>query len=96
VDECGATVGRHPTIYREVLEEITADIVNPTNDEIQEVEQVLKEQYSVMAFILGADRIRYGIMIEEIENEYLRNRDQSSKVGSYPTTVADVYEYLEN
>jgi hypothetical protein len=35
-------------------------------------------------------------MIEEIENEYLRNRDETSKVGSYPLTVADAYEYLEN
>jgi hypothetical protein len=82
VDECGATIGRHPTIYKEVLEEIAVDLANPTDKEIEEAEQVSKEGYLAVAFILGADRIRYGIMIEEIEHEYLRNRDQSSKVGS--------------
>jgi hypothetical protein len=89
VDEYGLTIGRHPTIYREVLEEIAVDHVNPTNDGIQEAEHMSKERYLAVPFILGADRIRYGIMIEEIENKDLRNRDQSSKVGSYPTTVAD-------
>jgi hypothetical protein len=49
-----------------------------------------------VAFLLGADQVRYGMMIEEIENKYLQNWDELSKVGSYPLTVANVYEYLEN
>jgi hypothetical protein len=36
------------------------------------------------------------MLIEEIENEYLQNRDESSKVGSYPLTITNAYEYLEN
>jgi hypothetical protein len=79
-----------------VLKEIAADADNLTDDEIEEAEHVSKERYLAVAFILDADRTRYGIMLDKIENKYLRNRDQSSKVGSYPTTVADAYEYLEN
>jgi hypothetical protein len=96
VAECGAMVARHPTIYLETLEEIAANEANPTPDEISEANNTSRERYLAVAFLLGADRIRSGIMIEEIENEYLRNRDETSKVGSYPLTVADAYEYLEN
>jgi hypothetical protein len=38
---------------------------------------------------LGADRIRYGMMIEEIENEYLHDRDEWSKAGSYPLMITN-------
>jgi hypothetical protein len=96
VDECGAMIARHPTIYNEVLQELSVDSQDPTDDEKERAQQTSKGGYLAVAFLLGLDRIRYGMLIEEIENEYLRNRDASSKVGSYPLTVADAYEYLEN
>jgi hypothetical protein len=96
VDECRAMIGRHPTIYTEVLQESAADPQNPTEDERKEAQETSKERYLAVAFLLESDRIRYGMLMKEIENEYLRNRDASSKVGSYPLTVADAYEYLEN
>jgi hypothetical protein len=89
VDECGAMVARHPTIYLETLQEIPADLGNPTPNEISEANNTSRERYFAVAFLMGADRIRYGTMIEEIENEYLRNRDETSKVESYPLTVVD-------
>jgi hypothetical protein len=96
VDECGAMIGRHPTIYDDVLQESAVDPQNPTGDKRNQAQETSKERYLAVAFLLGSDRIRYGMLIKEIENEYLRNRDMSSKVGSYPLTVADAYEYLEN
>jgi hypothetical protein len=88
--------GKHPTIYREVIGEIAQDDTNPTPKEKTKAHSLSRERYLAVAFLLGADRNRYGLLLEEIENEYLRNRDESSKVGSYPLTVADAYEYLEN
>mmetsp|Transcript_6154 Transcript_6154/g.8903 ORF Transcript_6154/g.8903 Transcript_6154/m.8903 type:complete len:91 (-) Transcript_6154:684-956(-) len=35
-------------------------------------------------------------MIEDIENEYMRNRDNNSNVGMYPRTVSEAYDYLTN
>jgi hypothetical protein len=54
------------------------------------------EQYLAVAFLIASDRTRYGILIEEIENEYLQNRNATSVVGTYPTTVAEAYDYLCN
>jgi hypothetical protein len=35
-------------------------------------------------------------MVEEIQHEYLRNRDNTFTVGTYPRTVAEAYNYLCN
>jgi hypothetical protein len=96
VDDCVAMIAMHPTIYQEILKETIADARNPTPDEQTTAGKIGRERYLAVAFLLGADRICYGMMIEEIENEYLRNRDESSKVGSYPLTIANAYKYLEN
>jgi hypothetical protein len=96
VNDCGAMIAMHPTIYQEILNETVADARNPAPDEQTMAGKIGRERYLAVAFLLGADQIRYGMMIEEIENEYLRNRDESSKVGSYPLMIANAYEYLEN
>jgi hypothetical protein len=64
VDECGAMVARHPTIYLETLEEIAADVGNRTPNEISEANNTSRGRYLAAAFLMRADRIRYGIMIE--------------------------------
>jgi hypothetical protein len=96
INDCGTMIAQHPTIYQEILGEAAVDALNPTAAEKAKAKKIGKERYLAVSFLLGADRIRYGMMIEEIENEYLRNRDESSKVGSYPLTIANAYEYLEN
>jgi hypothetical protein len=88
VDECGAMVARHPTIYDEVIEEIAFDVDSATADEISQAKSTSRERYLAVAFLLGADRIRYGIMIEEIENEYLRVSTKQRRIikgGVLPT-----------
>jgi hypothetical protein len=96
VDDCGAMIAMYPTIYQEILSETAADARNPTPDEQTTAGKIGKERYLAVTFLLGADRIRYGMMTEEIENEYLRNRKKLSKVGLYPLTIGNVYEYLKN
>jgi hypothetical protein len=86
--ESGATIGPHPGGVTEVLNDTAADPDNPT------AIKTATNRYLAVAFLLGANRIRYGMMIEEIENEYLRNKDDTSKVGTYPRTVAEAYDYL--
>jgi hypothetical protein len=95
-EESGATIGTHAAGVTEVLKDIAVDANYPTDDETAEAIKTATNRYLAVAFLLGADRIRYGTMIEEIENEYLRNKNDSSKVGTYPTTVAEAYDYLCN
>jgi hypothetical protein len=96
--ESGATIGTHPGGVTEVLNDTAADPDNPTNLEREEaIKHSATNRYLAVAFLLGANRIRYGMMFEEIENEYLRNKDVTSKkVVTYPRTVAKAYDYLCN
>ena len=54
-----------------------------------------QELYLATAFLLGANRGIYGTLIEEIENEFFRRNDRSLS-GTYPVTVTEAFEYLEN
>ena len=47
-----------------------------------------KERFKVVCFILRADEIRYGDLLEELRKGVYRGRDK------YPTTVSDAYELL--
>ena len=44
-----------------------------------------------MAFISGANRIKYVRLIEELENGYLKGNE-----NEYPNTVTDAYNMLLN
>jgi hypothetical protein len=95
-EECGATIGAHPGAINDNLSITANDLYNPTSAERAEAIKTATEQYLTVAFLLGSDRTQYGILIEEIKNEYLRNQNDSSMVGPYPTSAANAYDYLCN
>ncbi len=94
--ESGATIGAHPGAINEVLNTMAADTTNPTATERDDATKIATSRYLAVAFLLGADKIRYGTLVEEIENEYLRNKGSSSTAGTYPTSIAESYDYLCN
>ena len=94
--ESGATIGAHPGAINEVLNATAADTDNPTIEEREDATKTATNRYLAVAFLLGADKMRYGTLIEEIENEYLRNKGSSSTAGTYPTSIAESYDYLCN
>jgi hypothetical protein len=58
--------------------------------EKEEVEKEAQGRYLAVAFVLGADRLRYGRLIENLENDYLQGQN------NYPTTVTAAYNLLTN
>ena len=77
-------------------EEICADSDNPTPDEEKTASSIAQQRYLAVAFLRAADKGRYGLLVENIEKEFFRNRNRTSKVGTYPVTVTEAYEYLDN
>jgi hypothetical protein len=92
--ECGTTIGAHSEASNDILSDTAVDPNNPTKGESGHAIKTSTDCYLAVAFLLGSDHIHYGILIEEIKNEYLRNRNDSSKVKTYPTTIAEAYDYL--
>jgi hypothetical protein len=95
-EESGATIGNHPGGVTEILTLIADDTDSPTDAEQAAAVQAATQRYLAVALLLGADRTRYGTLIEEIENEFLRNKGNTSTAGTYPTTVSEAYDYLCN
>jgi hypothetical protein len=95
-EESGVTIGPHPAGITECLAAIAIDIDVPSAAERLASIRLATQRYLSVAFLLGADRVRYGTLIEEIENEFLQNKGMPSSAGTYPTTVAEAYDYLCN
>ena len=48
-----------------------------------------QQRYLAVAFLRADDKGRYGLLVENIEQGFFRNRNGTSKVGTYPVTVAE-------
>jgi hypothetical protein len=92
--ESGTSIGAHPAGILAVLSESATDPDQPTPEEMSAATKTASEWYLAVAFLLGADKTRYGLLVEEIENEYLRNKGSSAAAGTYPTSVAEAHDYL--
>ena len=93
VKHSGGSIGDEPGIHKALLQEkhITAtQLSKQSADERAEFKKEVQERYLAVAFLLGADRARYGRLIEGLENSYLQGQN------NYPTTVAAAYHLLTN
>jgi hypothetical protein len=95
-EESGVTIGAHPAGVTAALQGLAIDIDMPTVAERFTSVKTATERYLAVAFIIGADKLWYGTLVEEIENEFLWNKGTSTSAGTYPTTVAEAYGYLCN
>jgi hypothetical protein len=85
----GATIGAHPGGVSEILTTTAVDANNPTKAKTAEAVATATQQHLAVAFLLGADKLRCSTFIEEIENEFLRNKGLSSSAGTHPATAAE-------
>ena len=73
VEHCGVNLGDHKSLMKHCLDkkpEGTTDAETASNK--REAKKEAKEAYMAMAFISGANRIKYGRLIKELENSYLK------------------------
>ena len=93
-DELGLEMCVHQPLTNQILQE--TGCVNPTDEDLKKATAQAKERFLATSFLLGANKDTFGMLIEDIQNEYMRNKSGTSKVGTYPTTVSEAYDYLEN
>jgi len=68
--------------------ERTCDAI--TTEQLKKVQEETFARSTVMAFLLGCNRSRYGKLIEDIENDFLEGRN------NYPTIVVAAYNLRTN
>ena len=67
-----------------------ATIQSASASMLTNAKQTAKQEYLAVAFLLAADRNRYGILIQDLENEFTQGVDK------YPKTLTDAYYLLLN
>jgi hypothetical protein len=92
-EESGATIGSHPGSINDIILHSAVDPENPTELEHVAATKKATDRCLAVAFLLGADRMRHGTLVEEIENEFLRDKGDASESGTHPTSVAEACDH---
>jgi hypothetical protein len=90
IDHTGGVVGKLPGLEDKLLLIKGKTLAQMMIEEKATLPLKSQERYLAMAFMLSADRSRYGRLLEEMENEYLKGTD------NWPTTVTGAYHLLTN
>jgi hypothetical protein len=85
----------HPGAIYEVLNTTAADAENPTVGELTDAIKTATNRYLALAFLLGADKMCYGILWSK-KSKTNTYAGISSTAGTYPKSVLESYNYLCN
>ena len=88
LDHSGASIADDIGVEKMVLG--SRDKSTLTATQLEELKLEVQGRTMAVAFLLGADRLRYGRLIKNMENDYLQGRNK------YPTTVSAAYHLLTN
>jgi len=86
VNHIGGSYGIEPGI----LDQYAASKGKSMGDLDENDRLCVKDQYLAIAFVTGADRTRFGRLIEKLQNDYLQGYD------GYPKTLSTAYQLLTN
>jgi hypothetical protein len=86
LEHSGAHVGLEPGLMLEFADKREKSVEELTEEDEAEI----KERYHGVAFLLGSDRNRFGKLIEDLENEFLRGHD------NFPRSLTNAYHLLTN
>jgi hypothetical protein len=90
IEHCGGSIGNEPAIVNEILISGLIDPDKASQGEIAAAITVAQEKCLASLFLQGADKGRFGKLIEDLEIAYTQGRD------NYPKTVQDTYTLLTN
>jgi hypothetical protein len=90
IEHCGGTIGVDPGLIDMTMSTATPAMTRTTAraSQLLAAERYTKEEYLACAFLMGADRHRYGKLLEDLENDFTQRRD------NYPKTLVDAYNLL--
>jgi hypothetical protein len=87
-EHCGVDVGVHAEAIDETLIVMGLTRAGACDAQLKVAMEVSREEYLGCAFILGADRKRYGKLVEDTENAYIQKDDK------YPKSLTEAYHLL--
>ena len=89
-ERAGGAVGVQEDRIIAELEHLALDPDVPTEEERSRATQIARDKYLAVLFLLNSDKRRYGTLVTNISNEFVRGND------TYPTTLTGAYDYIVN
>ena len=86
----GGEIGLDPEMIKLAEADIGVKYSEGTDDQKTKIHAAAKERYLATCFFLGADKHRYGRLIENTENNFIQN------VNQYPKTISAAHSLLLN
>jgi hypothetical protein len=92
ITHCGGDIGMDKGLVNTTLASAVPAIgrSTATSGEIRAAEEYSHQQYLACLFLLGSDRGRYGVLVQDLENNF------TQKVDKWPKTLVDAYSLLMN
>jgi hypothetical protein len=88
LEHCGGAIGPDPALVEQILQRDGNTTATAATDELTAAKEGAIEEYLAMVFLLGADRNRYGKLVEDLENAFTQGND------NYPRSVTGAYAML--
>ena len=89
-DAAGCEIGETVSNMRRILTAAGDDPDTVDQDTKDAAMLLAKEEYLAIAFMLSADRIRFGKMLEDLMNDYLQGDEMA-----FPINLTDAHRLLE-
>jgi len=86
----GGEIGLDPNMIKLAENDIGVEYEKGTDEQKSKIHATAKELYLATCFFLGADKHRYGRLIESTENNFIQN------VNQYPKTISSAHSLLLN
>ena len=90
LEHCGASLGEDDGIITKVLEHHDIEPTEATAMQKENARIEAQEWYYGLAFLMGADRVRFGQYLEDLENDFTQGVDR------YPKSQVDAHHVLAN
>jgi hypothetical protein len=89
VEQFGGNIGRNTGAVRAKLESASfTDQTTAGNEDKLAATQLAKDKYLAVAFLCSADKARYTMLLEDLDNAYLYG------TNTYPVNVTSAYNLL--
>ena len=87
---CGGSVGNDKGLIVEYLVRMGTDVANADANDVKAAKKGAREEYMATLFIVNSDKSRFGNLIQELENDFVKSND------NYPGTLTGAYILLAN
>jgi hypothetical protein len=90
IKESGGSIRYSPEMVKRLCKQKGTPLKDMDKTATLAIQQEAEERYLAVAIMIGADRSRFGTLLEDLQNNYLQKRD------NYPKTMAESYNLLTN